>query len=143
MEKKSQSTKGDFASPLDPPTLAEDRLLAALSYPFWYMAFPIFLLAPRFQQRPFIKYHVYQGLALGLLILWGGVTLWTTAAVLGKFGLFGLLLYPFLKLAEWGALLVTVYAAAGAWLGNRIELPYVTEFVRPFLHDRPKGNSTE
>lgn len=133
----------DNSTPANSPTVAEDRLLAALSYPFWYMAFPIFLLAPRFQQRPFIKYHVYQGLALGLTILWGGVTLWTTAAVLGKFGLFGLLLYPFLKLAEWSAFLVTVYAAAGAWLGNRTELPYITEFVRPFLHERAKGTPSE
>lgn len=123
------------------PGSAEDRLLAALSYPFWYMAFPIFLLAPRYQQRPFLRYHVYQALALGLVILWGGITLWTTAAILGKFGLFGLLLYPFLKLAEWGAFLTTFYAAIGAWLGNRTELPYITEFVRPFLHERPKGPS--
>lgn len=123
---------------------AEDRLLAALAYPFWYMAFPIFLLAPRFQQRAFLKYHVYQGLALGLVILWGGVTLWTTAAVLGKFGLFGLLLYPFLKLAEWAAFLATGYASVGAWLGNRTELPYITEFVRPLLHEGPaKGNTPE
>ena len=88
-------------SPLDPPRSAEDRLLAALAYPFWYLAFPIFLLAPSFQQR------------------------------------------PFLKLAEWVAFLTTVYAAIGAWLGNRTELPYITEFVRPLLHEGPKGNSPE
>lgn len=133
----------DKSAPANSPLVAEDRLLAALAYPFWYLAFPIFLLAPRFQQRPFIKYHVYQGLALGLTVLWGGITLWTTAAVLGKFGLFGLLLYPFLKLAEWAAFLTTCYAAIGAWLGNRTELPYITEFVRPFLHEGPKGNSPE
>lgn len=123
------------------PGSAEDRLLAALAYPYWYLAFPIYLLAPRLQQRPFLKYHVFQGFCLGMAVLWGGVTLWTTAAILGKFGAFGLLLYPFIKLAEWVAFLLTWYGAVGAWFGNRIEIPYVTEFVRPFLHERPKGNS--
>ena len=115
---------------------AEDRLLAALAYPFWYVAFPIYLLSPRYQQRPFMRYHLFHALFLGLGILWGGVTLWTFAAVVGKFGLFGLLLYPFLKLAEWIAFLTTVYAAGNAFLGNQAQIPYITELVRPYLREK-------
>lgn len=114
----------------------EDRLFAALAYPYWYIAFPIFLLAPRYQQRPFLRYHLYHALALGLLVFWGGVTLWTLSAIVGRFGLFGLLLYPMLKLAEWGAFGFTVYAAINAFLGKKAELPFVTEFVRPYLADK-------
>ncbi len=117
----------------------EDRLLAALAYPFWYVAFPLYLVANRYQGRDFVRYHLFQGLFLGLVVLWGGAVLWTTAAVLGKFGLFGLLLYPCLKLAEWVAWGATYYAAAMAFLGKKVELPFITELVRPMLHTRPRG----
>ena len=124
---------------MDTPANAEDRLLAALAYPYWYIAFPVYLLSNRYQSREYVRYHVFQGLLLGLVVLWGGAVLWTTAAILGKFGLFGLLLYPILKLAEWGARLTTLYAAFMALSGKKVELPYITEFVRPMLHSRPRG----
>ena len=117
-------------------TQAEDRLFAALAYPFWYVAFPVYLLSARYQQRPFLRYHLFHALFLGLAILWGGICLWTFAAVLGKFGLFGLLLYPFLKLAEWIAFFTTVFAAVNAFLGNQAQIPYITELVRPYLQER-------
>lgn len=118
------------------PVHAEDRLFAALAYPFWYVAFPVYLLAPRYQQNPFLRYHLFHALALGLAIMWGGVSLWTFAAVLGKFGLFGILLYPFLKLAEWVAFFTTLYASLNAFLGKKAQIPYITELVRPYIQER-------
>jgi hypothetical protein len=115
---------------------AEDRLFAALAYFYWYVAFPVYLVTPRFQQRPFLRYHMFHALILGLVVFWGGVALWTVGALIGKLGAFGLLLYPILRLAEWGAVLVTGYAAVQAWLGKQAEIPFVTEFVRPFLEEK-------
>lgn len=118
---------------------AEDRFLAALAYVYWYVAFPVYLAVPRYQRNSFLKYHMYHALVLGLGVLWGGVALWTISAVLGRAGLFGLLLYPVLRAAEWLALGVTVYAALQAWFGKRVQLPYVTEFVRPMLQENHGG----
>jgi hypothetical protein len=119
-----------------PPVSAEDRLFAALAYVYWYVAFPIYLLSPRYQQRPFLRYHLFHALVLGLVVFWGGVALWTVSAMLGQFGLFGLLLYPVLRLSEWAALGLTAYAAFSAWMGRQVEIPYITEFVRPYLQEK-------
>ena len=54
----------------DKPT-HEERLFSALSYPFWYVAFPVFLLSKEKQASAFTRMHCHQGLFLGLL-LWGG-----------------------------------------------------------------------
>lgn len=113
----------------------EDRLLSALAYPFWYVVFPLFQLSPEKQKRKFLRYHCYQGLILGLALWGGGIVAWTLASILGRLIIFGLLLYPFLKLAEWVAFGTTVFAAGSAWLGNYVQIPYVTEFVRPFLEE--------
>jgi len=121
----------------------EDRLFAALAYPYWYVAFPVYLLSNRYQERPFLRYHLFHALFLGLAILWGGVLMWTTAAVLGKFGAFGILLYPFLKLAEWVAFLTTLYAAGNAFAGRRASIPYITDMVRPYLVEKGSKDSSD
>lgn len=123
------------SSSVEPPS-AEDRLFSALAYPYWYVAFPVFMLSARQQKSEYLRYHMFQGLVLGLALFWGGVSLWTLGAVIGRLGLFGLLLYPILKLAEWVGFGVVVYATVSAWLGKRCQIPFVTEFVRPLLHER-------
>lgn len=118
------------------PVSKEDRLFAALAYIYWFVAFPVYLVSPRYQGRPFLRYHLYHALGLGLVVYWGGIILWTVAAVLGKFGLFGLLLYPVLRLAEWLALGVTGYAAFSAFRGKQPQIPFLTELVRPYLEEK-------
>lgn len=114
---------------------AEDRLFAALAYPYWYVAFPVYLLAPRFQQNAFLRYHLFHALVLGLWVFWGGALLWAASAILGRLALFGLLLYPLLKLAEWLAFGVTLYGAFTAFAGKKVYLPFVTDLVRPYLKE--------
>jgi len=111
----------------------EDRLLAALAYPLWWAAFPLLLLSPGKRERKFFVYHAYQGLFLGLALWVGGIALWTGASVIGRIALFGILLYPALKLAQWVAALTTVYATALAWLGVYVQIPFITEFARPYI----------
>lgn len=118
-----------------PKPTGEDRLFAALCYPFWFVAFPIFSISTERQAKPFVKFHAYQGLALGLLIWLGGITLWHLAAVFGRFILFGLLLYPALKLAEWVAFFTTLFSAAGAWLGYQPKIPFITDFVHSVISE--------
>jgi uncharacterized membrane protein len=108
---------------------AEDRLFAGLSYPFWFVCFPIFLISEKRQANPFLRFHAYQAVVLGLMFWLGGIAMWNVAAILGRFILFGLLLYPMLKLAEWLAFLTVVFSSAGAWLGYCPRIPGVTAFA--------------
>ena len=124
------SEKPAFMS--EKPT-SEERLFSALSYPFWYVTFPVFSLSRDRQASSYTRYHVYQGLFLGLALWLGGIALWNISAILGRFILFGLLLYPMLRLAEWVALLSTVYSAISAWLGYKVRLPFISKFTEPFL----------
>lgn len=123
----------------------EERLFSALSYPFWYVTFPVFMLSRDRQASRYTRYHVYQGLFLGLGLWLGGIALWNVSAILGKFILFGILLYPLIRLAEWAALGLTLYAAAAAWLGYKVSLPFVTKFSQPFQQDldSPKPTGVE
>lgn len=119
----------------------EDRLLAALAYPFWYLVFIMVYLSPRKQKSRFLRYHAYQGLFLGLLVWGGGIVAWTAAEIVGKvFVLFGLLLYPLLKLLNLAAFVMTAWATLAAWMGRWVEIPYITEFARPFVDE---GEPTE
>ena len=118
------------------PLRREDRLLAALAYPFWYLVFVMVYLSPRQQKSRFLRYHAYQGLFLGLLIWVGGILVWTAAEIVGKvLIIFGLLLYPLLKLLHLGAIAVTAWATIQAYLGAWVEIPFVTEFARPFVDE--------
>ncbi|MBI3926298.1 MAG: DUF4870 domain-containing protein [Armatimonadetes bacterium] len=123
---------------MDQKLKAEDRLLATLAYPFWYLVFPMIYLSPHRQHSPFLRYHAYHALFLGLGLWVGGVVAWTTAAFIGKiFFLFGLLLYPILLLLKWMALLLTLYCMISAWQGRTQYVPYITEFSRPFVEELP------
>lgn len=123
----------------------EERLFSALSYPFWYVTFPVFMLSRDRQTSRYTRYHVYQGLFLGLALWLGGIALWNVSAIIGRFVLFGLLLYPLMRLAEWAALGLTVFSAAGAWLGYQVKLPFVSKFAQPFQQDldSPKPTGVE
>ena len=70
------------SSSVEPPS-AEDRLFSALAYPYWYVAFPVYMLSARQQKSEYLRYHMFQGLVLGLALFWGGVSLWTLGAVIG------------------------------------------------------------
>ena len=67
------------------------------------------------------------------------INAWRTGFVVGAglagagWGLGGILLYPALKLAQWVAALTTVYATALAWLGVYVQIPFITEFARPYI----------
>ena len=69
--------------------------MAALAYPFWFAVFPLVYMAPDKRRNPFLRFHAYQGAALGLF---GVVGLSVCRAVLSFFFrwfiLFDVLLYP-------------------------------------------------
>lgn len=110
--------------------------MAALAYPFWFVVFPLVYIAPDKRQNPFLRFHAYQGAALGLL---GVVGLSLARAVLSFlfrwFILLDVLLYPLLRCGEWLVIGAVLYCAFMAWRGRYAYLPYLTDAVRGLFED--------
>jgi len=131
----------------------EDRLLAALSYPFWPLAFLILNLSPVLKNQPFLRHHAFQAFFLGMGLWMGTVFLATAAGFLGRFlWPIGVLYYLFSKVLGLAAILVVGWSSLQAWRGRCHELPVVGQFTRQFLqdslvtpeeHDPPSSESVE
>ncbi|GMU54229.1 MAG: hypothetical protein AMXMBFR33_33750 [Candidatus Xenobia bacterium] len=113
----------------------DDRLLAGLAYPFWPLVFLLVYLTPEKRAIRFLRYHSYQGFFMGLALWGGGVLVRTLAAFLGRNPLFGLMLYPLVKLLGWLSLLAVLYAMLMAWRGQYVKIPFVTDFALPFIDE--------
>ncbi len=94
------------------PSEANDKLLAALSYPIGFIISLIILLTDM-KARPFMKYHAIQSLAINLV-------LWIVIGVTAPFtcGISGLLWF------------VTLYWAYLAYQGQMFVIPVVTDFLK-------------
>lgn len=116
----------------------EDRLLAALSYPFWPLAFLFLNLSPELRRRHFVRYHAFQAFFLGMGIWLGTILLGTVVGFLGRYlWPLGLLYYLVSKLLGLGALLVTGWSMFEAWRGRCHALPYVTGWAATFVEEEP------
>ncbi len=114
----------------------EDRLLAALSYPFWPLAFLILNLSPTLKSQPFLRHHAFQGFFLGMTLWVGTIVLGTVAGFLGRYlWPIGVLYYLFSKLLGLATLLVIGWSSYKAWRGECHELPVVGRFTRDFLQE--------
>lgn len=114
----------------------EDRLLAALCYPFWPLAFLILNLSPVLKRQRFLRYHSFQAFFLGMAIWLGLVVLGTAASFVGRFlWPIGFLYFLLNKVLGLGALLLTAWCSFKAWQGDYVTLPYVTDFAKPFVEE--------
>ncbi len=104
--------------------------MAALAYPFWFAVFPLVYVAPDKRKDPFLRFHAYQGAALGIF---GIVGLSLMRAVLGFFFrwliIFDVLLYPLLRFGEWAVFGLMAYGALMAWTGRKATIPYLSSAV--------------
>lgn len=95
---------------------SDDKLWAALGYPIAIIAL-IMLFVEGKKDRPFIKFHAVQSLALN-------VVAWVLATILSivTFGV-GAFCFPVL-------ILVFIWPAVLAYQGKYFEIPVVTKFIR-------------
>ena len=94
----------------------DDLIMAALGYPIPIIAVIILLLEEK-KNRPFLRFHAIQAVALNVA-LWGLIVVFSTCT-LG----FGALCVPFL----W---LVTLWPAFDSYKGNYTEVPVITNFIK-------------
>jgi uncharacterized membrane protein len=93
---------------------SDDKLWAALGYPIFIIAL-IMLFVEGKKNRPFIKFHAVQALALN-------VGVWVVAIILGFIPVVGCISPFFWLLLLWPAIL--------AYQGKYFEVPVVTKFLR-------------
>jgi uncharacterized membrane protein len=105
---------------------SDDKLWAALGYPIFIIAL-IMLFVEGKKDRPFIKYHAVQALAVNVFIWLIEIVLGILSAALAAvtFGLGGLIgcIAPLV----W---LVLIWPAVLAYQGKYFEIPVVTKFLR-------------
>jgi len=93
---------------------SDDKLWAALGYPIFPIAL-IMLFIEGKKDRPFIKFHAVQALALNVII-------WIVVIVLG--------LIPVIRCISPIVWLLLIWPAILAYQGKYFEVPVVTKFLR-------------
>jgi uncharacterized membrane protein len=100
--------------PMNTDVTSDDKLWAALGYPIFIIAL-IMLFVEGKKDRPFIKFHAVQALALNL-VLWVIIILLSVTVILA-------ICDPVL----W---LLMIWPAVLAYQGKYFEVPVVTKFLR-------------
>jgi uncharacterized membrane protein len=100
--------------PINPDITSDDKIWAALGYPIFPIAI-IMLLMEEKKNRPFIKFHAVQALALNVA-LWIIITIATITVILA-------ICDPVL----W---LLMIWPAVLAYQGKYFEVPVITKFLR-------------
>jgi uncharacterized membrane protein len=103
-------------APVNPEVTSDDKLWAALGYPIALIAIIVLLMEDK-KDRPFIKYHAVQSIAINIVFFVIAAIL--TTVTLG----FGGLCVPVI----W---LVFLYWAYQAYQGQMFEIPVVTNFIK-------------
>jgi len=116
--------------PSTQPMSNENRLLAALGYPFGIIA--IIVLVTDMKNNRFMKYHAVQSLffylALIVLLVGSSILLTILGSISSGFFFLGFL-YPLVFLA-WFVL--TLYAAVQAYNGKMYSIPVVGPFAAKY-----------
>ena len=101
--------------PIDPGITSDDKLWSLLAYVLSPLVPIILLLMEDKKDRPFIKYHTWQALVLGIVSV--------VITILIGWTVVGLCLPTLL----WFAM---VYWGYQAYQGEYVEIPVVTDFVK-------------
>jgi uncharacterized protein len=111
---------------MDTDITSDDKLWAALGYPIFIIAL-VMLFVEGKKNRPFIKYHAVQALALNVVFWVVEIILGILSAALAAvtFGIGGVIscISPVL----W---LLLLWPAILAYQGKYFEIPVVTKFIR-------------
>lgn len=103
-------------APMSPDVTSDDKLWAALGYPIPIVAIIVLLMEEK-KNRPFIKYHAFQSIALWVVY----VVLGTILSIV-TFGIGGICVAVL-----W---LVFLYWAYLAYQGQMFSVPVVTNFLK-------------
>lgn len=102
-------------APMDPEVTSDDKLWALLAYIFTPLIPVVILLMEDKKDRPFIRAHNAQALAVGVInVILGIVLSWT-------------LVLACVPVIIW---FVCIYWGVQAYNGKMVQIPVVTDFVK-------------
>jgi uncharacterized membrane protein len=104
---------------------SEYRLLAALSYLLWPVS--LMIVMTRLKSEPFLRYHGYQGLSLGLC---GFAVFLILGALLQVLPFFGMLLFNSLFILWFFFLIFLAYRSMR---GEYFRVPLIYDLVRGMM----------
>jgi uncharacterized membrane protein len=112
--------------PVNTEITSDDKLWAALGYPFFIIALIMLLIEDK-KNRPFIKFHAVQALVLNVGVVIVEIILGIVSSALATvtFGIGGLLgcIGPLV----W---LLLIWPAILAYQGKYFDIPVITKFIR-------------
>lgn len=120
-----------------PPFNEEDKFIAALSYPFWFVVSWLVLITDK-KKEPFLFCHALISLFLGIAFTVANIVIFIITAIFFSLTaplanlftsvilLFVVLALIIIILAEFGVLFYLAYMAS---LGKIVKLPYINEYV--------------
>ena len=108
------------------PQEDNDKIIAAISYIFAPIL-SIIILVTDMKNKPFLKYHAYQSLTLGIAL----IIVYTVLTIT----FFGLCLAPLLFIGQ-------CYFAYQAYSKGIFTIPLVTDLTAKFFNDFPGGQNT-
>jgi uncharacterized membrane protein len=94
---------------------SDDRLWSALAYVFSPLISILLLLMEEKKKRPFVRYHAYQSLALGIAV-------WVLVVILSFIPVIGCIT-PLI----W---ILMLYFAYKAYQGATFTIPFITDFIK-------------
>lgn len=107
------------------PQEDNDKLIGALSYVFWILV-GIIILVTDMKNKPILKFHAYQSITLGLVLM----VLWIIASAL-SIVIIGFCLMPVL-------FLIPFYPAYLAYSKGPFRLPMITDLTYNIFKDCPR-----
>ena len=112
--------------PINPDITSDDKLWAALGYPIGLIAL-IMLFVEGKKDRPFIKFHAIQSLALTIIYIVIAIVIVVIGTILALFtlgigGVIGCVLPILWLLFLWPAIL--------AYQGKYFDIPVITDFIK-------------
>ena len=110
--------QADLTPPTETPVdevTSDDRLWSALAYVFSPLIPIILLLMEEKKKRPFVRFHAYQSLALG-------VAVWVLVVILSSIRVIGCIT-PLI----W---ILMLYFAYKAYQGETFTIPFITDFIK-------------
>jgi uncharacterized membrane protein len=109
--------------PINPELTSDDKLWAALGYPIALVALIVLFMEDK-KNRPFIKYHAVQSLAVNVALF---IVIFIFGCILAIVTFFIGGLGGTLPSVLW---LVTLWPAYEAYNGKYLEIPFITNFIK-------------
>ena len=132
-----------------PPILEEDKMLAGLAYPLWFLTAWMTLLSGK-REEPFLRFHCIQALVYGILVTVGFIVFILVTAFVFRlipffatfgFGILYALLFVLYSLMFMAIIALTLFYAYRAGQGTFFHIPLIGGIVDRIFYGPQESES--